>query len=140
MEGASVAGRQKVEEALAGAKGLAAEPWLRVVLVQAALEGLEPEGPSVQEGQGQGQVYSVEGAEMELRVVQVCSVLPVDRLEAEPEPSSASEALAVEWPPVRSEVEPQSASLAPQRGGVVVGLEQLCEDVQVHRHPWSPCE
>lgn len=50
MVGASVAGRQKVEEALAGAKGLAAEPWLRVVLVQAALEGLEPEGPSVQEG------------------------------------------------------------------------------------------
>lgn len=135
MEAASVAGRQKVEEALAGAKGLAAKPWLWVVLAQAALEGLEPEGPSVQEELGLKRVYSAAGAELELTVGQVCSVLPVARLGAEPGPSSASEALAVGWSPVRSEVEQQSASLAPQRGGVVVGLEQLCEDVRVHRHP-----
>ena len=135
MEEASVAGRQKVEEALAGAKGLAAKPCLWVVLAQAALEGLGPEGPWVQEELGLKRVYSAEGVELELTVGQVCSVLPVARLGAEPEPSSASEALAVGWSPVRSEVEQQSASLAPQRGGVVVGLEQLCEDVRVHRHP-----
>ena len=90
MEEASVAGRQKVEEALAGAKGLAAKPWLWVVLAQAALEGLEPEGPSVQEELGLKRVYSAAGAELELTVGQVCSVLPVARLGAEPEPSSAS--------------------------------------------------
>lgn len=96
MEAASVAGRQKVEEALAEAKGLAAEPWLRLVLAQAALEGLGPEGPSGQEELGLKRVYSAGGVELELTVGQVCSVLPVARLEAEPEPSSASEALAVE--------------------------------------------
>ena len=43
MEGASVAGHQPVEGALAEAKGQGAEPWLRVVLAQADPEGLEPE-------------------------------------------------------------------------------------------------
>ena len=140
MEGASVAGHQPVEGALAEAKGQGAEPWLRVVLAQADPEGLEPEGPSVQKELGSKQVYSAEGVELGLRFGQVCSVLQVDRLEAELEPSLASEALVVVCSPVRSEVEPRSASLAPQRGGVVAGLEQLYEDVRVHRHPWSPCE
>lgn len=140
MEGASVAGHQPVEGALAEAKGQGAEPWLRVVLAQAAPEGLEPEGPSVQKELGSKQVYSAEGVELGLRFGLVCSVLQVDRLEAELEPSLASEALVVVCSPVRSEVEPRSASLAPQRGGVVAGLEQLYEDVRVHRHPWSPCE
>ena len=140
MEVASVASCQPVEEALVGAEVVVAELRELAVRAQAGLKGLEPGGSLAQMERGPGRVYSAEVAELELRVERACSGLPVGRLEAGAEPSLASGALVAERSPVRSEVGPQSASLAQRLGEMEGGLGQLCEGVRVHRHPSFPCE